>query len=339
MEDKLSDIYDGLVSENNDIMKKLIKEVPESMKNSKYAKTPINKVTRMTGIIVAIVVLIALKKLMNIGNSDNVSPMLPFIIMLIFMFFIFPLTIVGILVIGKKSKNSRLYEEKIVMPLIKNLEFVKECDIDKGIPPQIYSAAKFRDSNYNDYKKSNYIMGYIDKTKIEFSKIITKYEYTVTDSDGNMTTKIKRLFDGLVIVATLDKNIINGYIHIFSDKNKDEKEDKMKVNMDSMEFEQNFDVYATEPVRALEILTSDIMQMLIDEKEKNGYKYEISMTKNMIIMRIFNTEQIFKVRFKENTSSITCKDDLKDNILQDAIFVQNIAIFINNIANDIYDKG
>ena len=175
------------------------------------------------------------------------------------------------------------------------------------------------------------------------SKIITEETYTYIDKDDKERTEERETFRGLLVVSTLDRSIIEGYVHIFNDKDDAKslkfKQPENKVNMDSLEFEQEFDVYSTEPIKALGILTHDIMQKLITTKQDIGLKYDISITQNMIIMRIFGKNDILDIRTKETTSPATYSKDLKNTIIEDVKFIDYMFNFMKDISDDIYSKN
>lgn len=239
------------------------------------------------------------------------------------------------------AKHTKIFQEKIVIPLLKKLEFIDEINETKGIEEEIYKVANFRDDKYNNYSNKFYIMGNLKNAKIEFSKARTTEISSYTDSEGNTKTTTKTIFKGLVFVATLKRNITDQYIHIFNDKD-DSKILKFnlqeeKINMDSIIFEQEFDVYSTDSIRAFEILTSDVMERLIDEKRNNNLKFDISIIQNMIIMRIHDKWDMFEMRNIEKKGASAYGGDVKHAIVQDVQLIENIFNFMNDITNGIYN--
>lgn len=57
--------------------------------------------------------------------------------------------------------------------------------------------------------------------------------------------------------------------------------------MDSGEFEKYFDIYSQNKVIAMQLLTSDIMNCLLDFHNKYEINYEIAFRNNIIYMRFF----------------------------------------------------
>lgn len=248
-----------------------------------------------------------------------------------------------VFVIGKKgSKYTNLFKERITNPLLREIHFVEEIDPLRGIDEQIYKKADFRDSDYDQYGSVGYIGGKIENAKMEFAEAWTTKIHTSYDEEGKKHETRVTTFNGLVIAITSEKFFVNGYIHIFSDKDDKSifkfREKEEKVHMDSMEFEENFDVYASDPIKAMEILTSDTMQRLIEEKQIIKDKYEISITENFIIVRIFdNSKSLFNIRTTK-TKPDERAQQIKMDLLNDLNYLANIEQFMTDISKDIHNK-
>ncbi len=173
--------------------------------------------------------------------------------------------------------------------------FIKECDSnlnfypERGISSNIYRQGEFE--SYDNYYSEDLIEGILDERyKVEMSEVRTEDEST--DSDGDTTTTT--VFHGIFGRVECAKQI-PGFIKIHSDKgllgNLFGK--KNKIEMDSSEFEKHFDVYTLNPIMTMQILTSDIMEMLIEFKEKSKIKYEITLKGANMYIR-FHTGGVFE---------------------------------------------
>ncbi|MBR2430958.1 MAG: DUF3137 domain-containing protein [Clostridia bacterium] len=81
-------------------------------------------------------------------------------------------------------------------------------------------------------------------------------------------------------------------------KNKLNKK-KSKVDMDSSDFEEIFDIYAEDKIYAMRILTTDVMMLLLDFYEKYEMKFEIILKEQKIFLR-FYTGKIFEKKLFRN---------------------------------------
>ena len=188
------------------------------------------------------------------------------------------------------SKNARKYKNFFKENVIK--KFVKEyCDTleyipETGVPSYEYSEAEFE--NFDNYYTEDLITGLLDnKYKILMAEVHT--EDKSTDSHGNTT--YTTLFRGLFAKIELEK-LINANIKIRRNQLSlfGKKE---KLEMDSGEFEKNFDIYSTDKIIAMQLLTADIMQMLLDFKEQNKITPEMTLKNNTLYIR-FATGKMFE---------------------------------------------
>lgn len=59
----------------------------------------------------------------------------------------------------------------------------------------------------------------------------------------------------------------------------------LKIHLDSKEFEDIFDVYASNQLKAMQLLTADVMQALIDFYAETDILYEITIKNNYIYIQ------------------------------------------------------
>lgn len=66
--------------------------------------------------------------------------------------------------------------------------------------------------------------------------------------------------------------------------------DDLRINLDSQEFEEYFDVYCTDKIIAMQLLTADIMQFLVNFQKDIGMDYEITINNNCVYIRFLSGE-------------------------------------------------
>ena len=215
---------------------------------------------------------------------------LPIVAMVVFTIFM--------LYIGKTLKSSKNYvvefKEKIIRKMVLEFEEFNQFSPVSGIPANIYKMGDFE--RYDCYKSEDFIGGkLLDKYPIRISEVRTEKEST--DEEGNTTTTV--VFNGLFSQIEIPINI-NGYVHIHSDKGIIGKMfgTKDKIEMDSSEFEKNFDVRATDKILAMQVLTSDVMDTLLNFIKQYKIKYEITVKKDSIFMR-FKTGPMFEPKIQK----------------------------------------
>lgn len=123
------------------------------------------------------------------------------------------------------------------------------------------------------------------------------------DSEGN--TSRTTIFSGLVAAIDFGK-VVKANIKIRKDKIKI-LDKNTRIEMDSGEFEEKYDVYTTDKIIAMQILTADVMQMILDFQGKTGLRPELTLAGNSLIIR-FSTGNLFEANvFKDSLDYATLK--------------------------------
>ena len=225
------------------------------------------------------------------------------IIVLIFAIIIkLPILFFGYLILAliayfamESSRKNNEFKEIVIPALVRNyddhLSFRKLGSITK----YQYNAAKFE--SYEIFHSEDSIQGLLDGTiPFNMSNILT--QTTSTDEDGHTT--YYTVFSGLFAEITLSKNT-GADIFVHSDKGFIGKIFKFsnKIEMDSQEFEKSFDVTASDKIKAMQLLTSDVMADLIDFKNNSKKNFELSIRGNKLYFR-FHCGNVFeRAAFKD----------------------------------------
>ena len=192
-----------------------------------------------------------------------------------------------------QQEYTKMYKEKVIKNFIQqyddNLTYVQE----EKIPENIYKNSGF-EKTYDRYFSEDVINGTIDGHEILMGEVHTQVLEASTDSDGHTISGYETSFYGLFCEIPLSK-IYNGEIKIYSDKGKLAKlfRDKQRIEIDSSEFEKYFDVYADDKIQATQILTSDLMEKMINSQKEHNIKLEIIIKKNRLYIR-YHTGAIFE---------------------------------------------
>lgn len=225
---------------------------------------------------------------------------------------IIPLSIISIIIclistnyIGYNKTFKNIIISHLVSYYDKNLQFTTETRIQKSE----YNLAEFE--HYDNFYSNDYIYGKIDGI-IDFHLGDVHTVNENIDSKGHRTTTT--VFQGLFSVGKL-KKIIPDKIKIRSDKGLLGKflPNKELMTMDSQEFEKLFDVYAKNKITAMRILTSDIMDYMINFKKENKVKYEITLKDSLFFIRIH------------------CKDMFESSIFKNALDYKTLETYYNYI--------
>ena len=166
--------------------------------------------------------------------------------------------------------------------MVKN--FFDEADYipQKGISRYDYDEANYHES-YNIYSSEDYIEGLIDnKNKIELAEVETVEEKKEKDSDGNETTERTTKFHGLFAKIKLNKTTQNNLIISPNSFIKG----MGRLEMDSQEFEEYFDVWTKDKIMGMQMLTSDIMELLVDFRKRLNMNFDVRIFEDIIYIRL-----------------------------------------------------
>ncbi len=196
-------------------------------------------------------------------------------------FFCFGAVAVSVILISKNQQYRKKFKKEIIEPFIKefdrNLSFYPERQMDSST----YRRGEFE--RYDVYHAEDLIEGILDG-KYSVTMANVKTESVKTDSEGH--TSKSTIFHGIFGEITCSKKI-PGYIKIHSNKGAQGIlfNQGNKIEMDSSEFEKVFDVYGTNPIVVMQILTADIMEMLVEFKKNNKTTYELTIKDGAIYIR------------------------------------------------------
>ena len=197
-----------------------------------------------------------------------------------------------------KQNYEKMYKNNVLKEFIKLINekiIYKPEDILNAYSLQKeYVEATFDNKDFNRFSADDYLEGYLDETT--FIKMIDIDVKKVTGSGKNRN--VEEIFTGLYATTISDKNI-KSYVRITRDK-KDFFGGQDRIQMDSQEFEEIFNVYSDDRILATRLLTADIMQMLIEFYNKYKLMFEIVIKKDNIYLR-FNTGPMFEPKIFGNS--------------------------------------
>jgi len=262
----------------------------------KYAKTMEEmRTSARNGIIIVIAIAIAIGFILTFITGHTAFLMIAVVIIVLY------------IALSKNHKEyKRFFKNNVVKAFIKEYSENLEYKPEQGISSYYYQEGEFE--HYDRYHSEDLIVGTLQgKYHITMAEVHTEDEST--DSDGN--TSYSTVFHGLFAEIEFEKNVKtnmkirrNG-ITLFHKKE--------KIEMDSGEFEKKFNVYATDKIIAMQLLTSDIMQMLMDFKEKNKVTPEMTLKGNVLYIR-FATGDMFEPKMLKNSLDYTTLKKYYDTI-------------------------
>ena len=269
--ENFTDFVSNMGTDNNNIMSRW----DELRKKNKK----INLITILILLIIDILVLFILK----ISTNSIFSIIMADVFIYIIIYVIFE---------GRDiSQFNNDYKENVISKMLEN--FITNLDYvpSKRMPSYIYDEAKYG-GYYNKYSSDDYLEGSINGQKIIMADLLVQEETTHTDSDGIETSDTKTIFNGLFGKIELNKSINsnlkitrNHGISLFN---------KNKIEMDSYDFEKTFNVYSDNNIIAMQLLTADIQEDILDLYNKYKINFDIIVMNNKMYV-LFNTGNMFEV--------------------------------------------
>ena len=264
--------------ENDEELKGIWVRAKEERKKIKKAT---KKFIIIPDIVISVIVIVFAIIIKGIGAMA-----LPFIIVPVLIVNIITYTVIAVKNGKEIGEYNKIFKDKIINKIF-NATF---DDVDyvplKPMPENVYNEVEYE--SYDRYHSDDYVEGKIDnKYKFVMAEVTTEERRVEEDSNGNTTTKYVTLFSGLFIKINIGKSINNqliiGGLGAYSGGLMNNKE---YVTMDSSEFRKYFSVISSDKILAMRILTADIMEMLVDFREKIKSPLDIYIKNNILYIRI-----------------------------------------------------
>ena len=283
------------------------KEIISNWEKIRNKKKKANIIT----LVIALIIDIIIVYMYNNGNFPLFTIyqsqfLLLFVLVIIFIIDTFILVISEI-IFGSKDirKFNEDYKEKVINKLLEN--FIEELDYVplKELPSKIYDEAQYGGS-YNHYNSDDWFEGKINGQKIVMADLLVEEETEkeVKDANGNETTETETetVFNGLFGKIDLNKSILSNMCITMDDSFSFSK--KQKIEMDSYEFEKVFDVYGDNEIIAMQLLTADVQEDILELYNKYKIDFNISIMQNKMYI-LFDTDSMFEVfSMKKNPNEI-----------------------------------
>ena len=218
----------------------------------------------------------------------------------------------SLMLFGKYKKEMSIYKNSFkenviskIVPLVNsNLLYFNGNDIAINIEPE-YRASGFDGYDYNSFKVDDYIQGNIeDDLILRMADVIVKNIIQTKNGESS-----EDIFNGIFVMVnsgdTDDKEkdnnkIVTIYSNVYS-INPD-----TKVEVESEEFNKYFLVSTNDKIYALQILTADVINILLTYKKVYDLDFEIKIRGARTYIR-FHIDNMFEPKiFKEALN----KDDI-----------------------------
>jgi hypothetical protein len=212
-----------------------------------------------------------------------------FSIFTLFFVGIFSLIIIGIIkgaiFKGYNDDFSSAAIQNIVKYIDKNLEFSRGSRVTE----EEYKTSRLYLTSYDGFTGQDLVYGQLGKTAVRFSYLYTYYETEDEDSDGHKTTHRYTIFSGLFFKADFNKNFLGEvYVLPHSFRFFSPRKGAARVRLEDPDFNDTFDVFGTDSVITMYVLSTSLVKRLMDFKHRVNSNIRLSMIDSTLYVAIDN---------------------------------------------------
>lgn len=213
-----------------------------------------------------------------------------------------------ILNLRKISEIKSRFKNEVIAKMVTAIDPSLSYSANNCISSGDYDSSKLYLADYNKYKGDDLVRGTIGKTSIRFSELLTQKETERTGSDGKKSKQTTTIFRGLFFVADFNKNFkgetivlpdtaesLFGSLGTMFQKWNFQREQLVK--MEDVEFEKAFAVYSNDQVEARYILSTSLMQRILQFKSKTKKGMRMSFIGNEVFIAVPLSENLFEAPF------------------------------------------
>jgi hypothetical protein len=218
--------------------------------------------------------------------------------------FVVPFLVAGIfswIYLDKKKRFSLDFKQRIISKIITFANPGCSYQPQGYVNRDEYTQSQLYRKGVDRYNGEDYFEGQYEQTRFFCSELHS--EYKTSDSKGR--TSWHTIFKGLFFVADFNKHFAgstyvwdNGnaeaYTGFFARLFSSFSQSVEKVDLESPEFENEFDVFSTDQVEARYILSPSLMVRMVNLKQKMGCEMRASFVNTKMYMTFELREDLFE---------------------------------------------
>jgi hypothetical protein len=199
-----------------------------------------------------------------------------------------------------RSAYRARFKEQVVRSIINGAYPGLHYDARGAISRSEFDASGLFLQDIDDFDGEDLIEGQIGATRIRFSEVRARDRRTRTDSKGHTHTEWVTVFRGTFLVADFNKHFA-GATFVLPDtaqrflggigqslQSLDRRRGEL-VKLEDPEFERRFVVYSTDQVEARYILSTSLMQRILDFQNRAGQPLHIAFIHSRLFLAIPST--------------------------------------------------
>ena len=215
--------------------------------------------------------------------------------------------IFGILFYKSLRDFNRDFKFKVIKEIVEFIDPRLEYESGGFISETAYLGSEIFKINPDRYSGSDYVSGKLGVTQMEFSLIHAEYKTEETDKDGRRHTHWHTIFKGIFFAADFNKEY-HGRTVVLPDtaerlfgflgtalQSMNVARGQL-IKMEDPEFEKLFVVYGDDQVESRYVLSTSLMDRIVDFKKKSNSRIYLSFVGSKIFVAIEHVKELFAPR-------------------------------------------
>ncbi len=212
---------------------------------------------------------------------------------------------------GPMSQYRNDFKQQVIDRLVKLYDQNLSYNPTGGISQQEFRHSQIYQHSIDRYSNEDLIYGLLGKTAVRFSEVHAEYKTTTTDSKGNRHTHWHTIFRGIFFIADFNKHFqgrtiiepdhlesawggFGSWLQSLTAKVQVGSNRGQLVKLEDPTFEKLFAVYSTDQVEARYILSTSLMQRLVEFHDRVGKPVALSFIDSKLHIAIPSQKNLFE---------------------------------------------
>lgn len=195
------------------------------------------------------------------------------------------------LIIQGREIYKKNYKRNVITALTKAYNKNLYYDPKIGVSKYDYTQSNF-DTSFNEFFSEDQIYGTLENgVKIRVAEVATAIVNRTKEPDGTIKEDRTETYRGMYGIVRMPHNITTR-IYIANDSIT-KRYSENRIELDSAEFEKYYDCMAEEKVRALRVLTSEVIEKFNEIRRNSKFGFELKLEDDTIYFR-YKCGQLFE---------------------------------------------